>query len=237
MEATFAQKGDRSEERSISRASDVRARQQCFLARRRMSGQPSRRASPGAWSMIRKSGNRFSEKIMLKQRDEIMIRSDHDLVNLCAANGPPLVAAGQQSLHNLQANIHVAAGVVGIWSSLVCLLYQSLCVRAGNPGEGDVEFDIQAKATGRARSDAYGGGHRRIGGHFRSALRSNELHRANEAGGISGGEKLFGIVACAAAATQFLRCGEFDVQRSIERSSVAIPAAGSLGAGSVKHIY
>ncbi len=26
------------------------------------------------YSMIRKSGNRFSEKIMLKQRDEIMIR-------------------------------------------------------------------------------------------------------------------------------------------------------------------
>jgi hypothetical protein len=26
------------------------------------------------WSMIRKSGNRFSEKIMLKQRDEIMMR-------------------------------------------------------------------------------------------------------------------------------------------------------------------
>jgi hypothetical protein len=26
--------------------------------------------------MIRKSGNRFSEKIMLKQRDEIMIRFD-----------------------------------------------------------------------------------------------------------------------------------------------------------------
>jgi hypothetical protein len=73
MEATFAQKGDRLEERSISRASDVRARQQWLLARRRMSGQPTRCASPGAWSMIRKSGNRFSEKIMLKQRDEIMI--------------------------------------------------------------------------------------------------------------------------------------------------------------------
>jgi len=26
--------------------------------------------------MIRKSGNRFSEKIMLKQKDEIMIRLD-----------------------------------------------------------------------------------------------------------------------------------------------------------------
>jgi hypothetical protein len=34
--------------------------------------------------MIRKSGNRFSEKIMLKQADQIMIRvkSDHDLVLL-----------------------------------------------------------------------------------------------------------------------------------------------------------
>jgi len=31
-------------------------------------------ALPFPWSMIRKSGNRFSEKIMLKQRDEIMMR-------------------------------------------------------------------------------------------------------------------------------------------------------------------
>ena len=30
---------------------------------------------PGLWSMIRKSGNRFSEKIMLNQRDDIMMRS------------------------------------------------------------------------------------------------------------------------------------------------------------------
>jgi hypothetical protein len=91
MEATFAQKGDRLEwqERSISRASDVRAGQQCFLAHWRMSGQPSRCASPGAWGMIRKSGNRFSlatnaervcAEIMLKQRDEIMIRSNRIMI-------------------------------------------------------------------------------------------------------------------------------------------------------------
>src|SRR5439155_1957852 len=44
MEATFAQRGNRLEweERSISRASEVRARQQCLLAGSRMSGQPSR---------------------------------------------------------------------------------------------------------------------------------------------------------------------------------------------------
>src|SRR6266566_9750974 len=44
MEATFAQRGNRLEweERSISRASEVRARQQCLLVGSRMSGQPSR---------------------------------------------------------------------------------------------------------------------------------------------------------------------------------------------------
>jgi hypothetical protein len=30
--------------------------------------------------MIRKSGNRFSEKIMLKQRDEIMIRFNRIMI-------------------------------------------------------------------------------------------------------------------------------------------------------------
>jgi hypothetical protein len=34
-----------------------------------------RDASPWRYSMIRKSGNRFSEKIMLKQGDETMNRS------------------------------------------------------------------------------------------------------------------------------------------------------------------
>src|SRR5260370_13586945 len=77
------------------------------------------------------------------------------LVTLCAANGPPLVAAGQPSLHNLQANIHVAAGGVGVGAYLMGLLHQSLCVRARDHGAGDVEFDIKPKATGRARSDAY----------------------------------------------------------------------------------
>jgi hypothetical protein len=36
--------------------------------------------------MIRKSGNRFSEKIMLKQRDEIMIRSNWIMIQPHAAS-------------------------------------------------------------------------------------------------------------------------------------------------------
>src|SRR6202041_3393846 len=90
---------------------------------------------------------------------------------------------------------------------------------------------------GRAWSDADRRGYRRIGGDFRAALRGHELHRADEAGGISGSEKLFGIVAPAAAASELLRCGEFDVQGSIERGSFAVTSASSLGAGSVEHIY
>jgi len=31
--------------------------------------------------MIRKSGNRFSEKIMLKQKDEIMMRSNRIMIS------------------------------------------------------------------------------------------------------------------------------------------------------------
>src|ERR1700687_6356486 len=107
----------------------------------------------------------------------------------------PVAAAGQQPSYKLQTNIHVAAGSVGIGAYLMSLLHQGLCLGARNPGQGDVEFDIETKATGRARSDADRRGHRRIGGHFTAALRSNEFHRANEASGISGSEKLVGVVA------------------------------------------
>jgi hypothetical protein len=43
--------------------------------------------------MIRKSGDRFSEKIMLKQRDEITIRSDRDFGTFLALKigTPPAV--------------------------------------------------------------------------------------------------------------------------------------------------
>src|ERR1700722_4661316 len=154
----------------------------------------------------------------------------------CAANRPSQVVAGQPPLYDLQANVDVASRGVGIGAYLVCLLHQGLRLRARHPGQGDVECDLQAKATGRARPDTDRRGHRRIGRHFRAALRSYELHRADEAGRISGSEKLFGIIACAAAPTQFLWCGEFDVQRPIKRGSVTITAAGCLGAGSVKDI-
>ncbi len=116
-------------------------------------------------------------------------------------------------------------------------LHQSLRVRARNARQGDGEVDIQAKAAGRARSDPHCRGHRRVRRHFRAALRSDELHRANEAGGIAGGEQLLWIVACTAAATELLRSGEFDVQRAVERRGMAIAAPGGLGAGFVKHVH
>jgi len=68
-------------------------------------------------------------------------------------------------------------------------------------------------------------------------LRSHELHRADEAGGIAGREQLLGIVAGATAAAEFLRGGELDVERAVEGSGGAITAAGGLGAGLVEHVH
>src|SRR5882724_11350149 len=58
-----------------------------------------------------------------------------------------------QPLHNRQANIDIAAGGVGIGAYLVRLLHQRLGLGARNPGQGDVELDVQAKTAGRARPD------------------------------------------------------------------------------------
>jgi hypothetical protein len=40
----------------------------------RAEGQTAKSGVRFGWDVIRKSGNRFSEKIMLKERDEIMMR-------------------------------------------------------------------------------------------------------------------------------------------------------------------
>src|SRR6185436_20173730 len=97
--------------------------------------------------------------------------------------------------------------------------------------------DIEAKAAFRTRSDTDSGGHRGVRGDLRAALRSDEFHRTDEAGGITGRKQLLGIVAGATAAAEFLRSGELDVERAIEGSGGAVPAAGGLGAGLVEHIH
>src|ERR1700690_465056 len=149
-----------------------------------------------------------------------------------AGRPPPM-----RPLHDLEPNLDVAAGGVGIGANVVRFFHQSLCLGMREAGKRDLKVDLQAKTAGRARSDADRRGHRRIGGYFRATLRRHELHRADEAGGISGCEKLFGIVAGAAAASEFLRCREFDIRASVERGGLAVTAAGCLGAGSVEHIY
>jgi hypothetical protein len=63
------------------------------------------------------------------------------------------------------------------------------------------------------------------------------LHRADEAGGIAGGEELLGVVAGAAAATEFLRGGKLHVERAVERGGGAVAAAGGLGGGFVEYFY
>src|SRR5207302_6225705 len=73
--------------------------------------------------------------------------------------------------------------------------------------------------------------------HFWAALGSYRFHRADEAGGVAGGKELFGIVAGAAATTEFLRGRKLDVERAVGRGGGAVAAAGGCCGGLVEHFY
>ena len=53
-------------------------------------------------------------------------------------------------------------------------------------------------------------------GTFGLALRGDEFHRADEAGGVAGRKQLFGIVAGATATAEFLRGRELDVEHAVK---------------------
>src|SRR5919197_1703788 len=110
----------------------------------------------------------------------------------------------------------------------MCLRDQRFRVRLGNAGQRDGQFNVEAEAPDRTRADADGGGYRSVGRYLGAALRSDELHRADEAGGIAGREQLLGIVAGATTAAELFRGGELDVECAVEGRGVAIAAAGGL---------
>src|SRR5689334_18679328 len=101
---------------------------------------------------------------------------------------------------------------------------QGFGVRLGNAGQRDGEIDIETEAAFRARADADGRGHGGVRGYLRAALRSDEFHRADEAGRVAGRKQLFGIVAGATAAAELFRGRELDVERAVEGRGAAITA-------------
>src|SRR6516162_6327043 len=114
---------------------------------------------------------------------------------------------------------------------------QSFSLRARESRQRNGKLDIQAKATFRARPDADDRGHRGVGWDLWATLGSDEFHCADEAGGIAGSEELLGVIAGSAGSTEFLGGSQLDVERSIQRASLAVAASGRLGAGFVKHVY
>lgn len=66
----------------------------------------------------------------------------------------PVSRAGQRPLHHLEPNLDVAAGGVGIGANLVRFFHQSICLGMREAGKGDRKVNVEAKTTGRARSDA-----------------------------------------------------------------------------------
>src|SRR5262249_2167725 len=137
-----------------------------------------------------------------------------------------------------QANVDIAAGGVGVRANMVGLLHQRLGVSLGKAGQRDREINVEAKAAFRARADADRRGHGSIRRNLHAAaLGSNRLHRADKAAGIAGREKLLGIVAGAAAATQLLGGCELDAEGAVGRRGGAVAAAGGLCGGLVEDFY
>src|ERR1700675_4025146 len=98
---------------------------------------------------------------------------------------PAVVGGGASgmSLHNRRAHIDIAARGVGIGAHLVGFLDQGFRIGAGKAGQRDGEVDVEAKAAGRARADADRRGYRGVRRYLGAALRGDEFHRADEAGG------------------------------------------------------
>ena len=116
--------------------------------------------------------------------------------------------------------------------------HQRFGVGAGEAGQRDGKVDIEAEAAFRARADADGGGHGGVRGHLHAAaLSGNRLHRADEAGGIAGRKQLFGIVAGATAAAEFLRGRKLDAEGAVSRRGGAVAAAGGCCGGLVEDFH
>ena len=94
------------------------------------------------------------------------------------------------------------------------LLDQRNGFRVLDTGEAHLQIGGDAETAGRTRADADRGGDGGIVGdlHAVLVLRGDEFQRPEETGRIAGGKELFGIVAGAAAATEFLRRGEPDLE-------------------------
>src|ERR1700743_3834318 len=150
--------------------------------------------------------------------------------------GQPAGRPGEGKSDDRQANVDVAAGRVGVGAHLMCLGYEGFRIGAREARQGDVERDLQAKNSFRARTDTYRRGYRGVGRNLWAALRGNEFHRADEAGRVARRKQLLGIIAGTAASTEFLWRGELDVEGAIKCRGVAIAATGSFGAGLVEHV-
>ncbi|MNU98215.1 hypothetical protein D3C71_883190 [compost metagenome] len=95
-------------------------------------------------------------------------------------------------------------------------------------------FDAETAAI-FARADTDGCRHSRVFRNLYLFLAGDKFQRAQEAGGITGCEKLFRIGATGAIAAQFLRNGQRNVENAVFRLGVAGAATGGRCFGRVEN--
>src|SRR5579863_10655544 len=104
-----------------------------------------------------------------------------------------LLASGplaENASDHRQADIDVITRGVGVGAHLMRLGDQRLGIRARQPRQRDLQRDVETETAFRARADADRRRYRCVGGYLRAALRRDEFHRADEAGGVAGREEL-----------------------------------------------
>jgi hypothetical protein len=65
-----------------------------------------------------------------------------------ASMARPVSRAGQRPLHDLEPNLDIAAGCVGIGTNLMRFFHQRLCLGMRDAGKRDLKVNVEAKTTG-----------------------------------------------------------------------------------------
>jgi hypothetical protein len=140
-------------------------------------------------------------------------------------------------LDDAELHIHIVASSIRVGARLVRFGDERLGLGSVDAGQGNLQRDLEAETALGARPDTYSRGHGGVRWDLRPALRSNELHCADEAGCIAGGEELFGIRTGSTRAAEFLRLAELDVEGPVEGSGMPVTAACGACGSAIENVH
>ena len=114
-------------------------------------------------------------------------------------------------------------------------VFHGLTFQAGYV-DGQLDRDAKSLAV-IAWANAYGRADFGVRRHFDLVLARDEFERAEEAGGIAGGEKLLGIGARVAIAAEFAGRGQNHIDLAVRGRTMAFSAPGCAGVSRIEGFH